>query len=528
MNNESINFSKKFNVTGTCIPEKHYMVNIENKLQQIFSMIEDGQYFTINRPRQYGKTTTLFLLMKRLFATEEYLPLKISFEGLGMESYSSEQRFIEGFLSSLRSFFRFNHRPELLEYIEASAGLETFEQLKHFITELCLKFDKKLVLMIDEVDKSSNNQLFLDFLALLRTKYLAQNEGLDVTFHSVILAGVHDVKSLKLKLRPDEERIYNSPWNIAADFTVDLSFQPDEIATMLHDYVQSKQVEMDVQAIAEQLYYYTSGYPFLVSRLCKIIDEYLIKTQQWQVCDIEDAVNRILIERNTNFESLIKNLENNTTLYDMVSEILIEGAQKQYNEDNPLINLGLMYGILRNEKNVVTMHNRIYEQRVYNYMSSKIETSTTTGHYNFRGNFIDERDNLDLEQVLVKFQEFMQYEYSRKDVEFLERNGRLLFLAFLKPIINGKGFDFKEVQISEEKRLDVVVTWLHEKHVIELKIWRGDAAHQKGIRQLVDYLDRWQLQIGYLVIFDFRIPDNKEWKHEWIKASGKDIFLVMV
>ncbi len=78
-----------------------------------------------------------------------------------------------------------------------------------------------------------------------------------------------------------------------------------------------------------------------------------------------------------------------------------------------------MYGIFRNEKNVVTMHNRIYEQCVYNYMSSKIETSTTTGHYNFRDNFIDERDNLNLEQVLVKFQEFMQYEYSRKDAEFL-------------------------------------------------------------------------------------------------------------
>ncbi len=91
-----------------------------------------------------------------------------------------------------------------------------------------------------------------------------------------------------------------------------------------------------------------------------------------------------------------------SNLYNMVYEILIEGDQKQYNEDNPLINLGLMYGIFRNEKNMVKMHNRIYEQRVYNYMSSKIETSTTTGHYNFRDNFIDEHDNLGLEQALIK------------------------------------------------------------------------------------------------------------------------------
>ncbi|MDM8515909.1 hypothetical protein QUF76_06895 [Desulfobacterales bacterium HSG16] len=338
-----------------------------------------------------------------------------------------------------------------------------------------------------------------------------------------------DVKSLKLKLRHHEEQTYNSPWNIAADFLVDLSFQPAEISTMLHDYAQSKQVDMDVQKVAEQLYHYTSGYPFLVSRLCKIIDEHMMKSPQWrEKQDVEEAVKCILMENNTNFESLIKNLENYPNLYNMVYEILMEGDQKQYNEDNPLINLGLMYGIFRNKKNIVHMHNRIYEQRVYNYMSSKIETSIKTGHYNFRDNFIDGHDNLDLEQVLVKFQEFMQYEYSRKDASFLERNGCLLFLAFLKPIINGKGFDFKEVQISEEKRLDVVVTWLHQKHVIELKIWRGKAAHQKGILQLVDYLDRWHLQTGYLVIFDFRTPKHKKWTCEWIKTSGKNIFTVMV
>ena len=322
--------NKKFNVTGTCIPEKHYMVNIEHKLQQIVSMIEDGQYFTINRPRQYGKTTTLFLLMKRLFATEEYLPLKISFEGLGTESYASQKRFIEGFLWLLRKFFQFNQLPELSTYTEQQRHLDTFGQLDQCITELCVKSGKNIVLMIDEVDKSSNNQLFLDFLALLRTKYLARNEGQDVTFHAVILAGVHDVKSLKLKLRPNEERTYNSPWNIAADFTVDLSFQPDEIATMLHDYAQLKQVAMDVQAIAEQLYYYTSGYPFLVSRLCKIIDERLMKSPQWQEQDVEEAVNRILTESNTNFESVIKNLENYPDVYKTVYHLIKIGRASCY------------------------------------------------------------------------------------------------------------------------------------------------------------------------------------------------------
>ncbi len=44
---------KKFNITGACVPEKHYMIDIEKKLEQIGAMIEAGEYFTINRPRQY-------------------------------------------------------------------------------------------------------------------------------------------------------------------------------------------------------------------------------------------------------------------------------------------------------------------------------------------------------------------------------------------------------------------------------------------------------------------------------------------
>ena len=214
---------KIFNDTGVCIPEKHYMVDISAKLAAIFRLVEQGKYFVINRPRQYGKTTTLFLLAKLLAEKSDYLPVKISFETISAESYQNQKGFLAEFFLILKKFFRFNRLPEFLEFTETSPQPETLGQLDRFITELCLKFPKKLILMIDEVDKSSNNQLFLDFLAMLRAKYLLSREGQDVTFYSVILAGVHDVKSLKLKIRPDEERKYNSPWNIAVDFTVQVS-----------------------------------------------------------------------------------------------------------------------------------------------------------------------------------------------------------------------------------------------------------------------------------------------------------------
>jgi hypothetical protein len=249
------------------------MADISGKIDAIFKLVEEGDYFVINRPRQYGKTTTLYLLERRLQQQLDYFPVFISFEGFGTESYKNEQNFIEAFFSKLRAVFRFYKRNDLLPLLDNGQAITTLNRLDEWISELTNVANQRLVLMIDEVDKSSNNQLFLDFLGLLRTKYLLAVQGKDLTFHSVILAGVHDVKSLKLKIRPDEERKYNSPWNIAVDFTVDLSLTPHEIQTMLQEYSATTGVQMDFMQIAARLHYFTSGYPFLVSKLCKIMDE---------------------------------------------------------------------------------------------------------------------------------------------------------------------------------------------------------------------------------------------------------------
>ena len=130
-------------------------------------------------------------------------------------------------------------------------AVDSLSELSDTISKLVKKSAKKVVLLIDEIDKSSNNQLFLSLLGILRNKYLDRWEV--PTFHSVILTGVHDVKTLKLKLRPDEERKYNSPWNIAADFEVDMSFSPIEIQPMLVAYATDNEVQVDAPQVAERL-----------------------------------------------------------------------------------------------------------------------------------------------------------------------------------------------------------------------------------------------------------------------------------
>ena len=55
------------------------MVNMQDRLRDIETMVAAGEYFTINRARQYGKTTLLNLLEEKL--AHEYTVLSISFEG---------------------------------------------------------------------------------------------------------------------------------------------------------------------------------------------------------------------------------------------------------------------------------------------------------------------------------------------------------------------------------------------------------------------------------------------------------------
>lgn len=55
-------------------------------------------------------------------------------------------------------------------------------------------------------------------------------------------------------------------------------------------------------------------------------------------------------------------------------KILLNGAVKQFNIDNPVINLAYVYGIIEDSNGIAKVSNRIFEQRIYNYYTSKTET----------------------------------------------------------------------------------------------------------------------------------------------------------
>ena len=187
---------KKFNITGVCYPHVHYMMDNKHKLKEIVELIVEGEYFTINRPRQFGKTTSLFYLEELLQESKEYIVLKMSFEDIDDTFNESDNAFAQIFMRKLERAFKRKDADLYTLMQKLRTGVHTMNDLSDAITEIADVAQKKLVLLIDEVDASANYIPFLKFLAMLRTKYLDRYDPDNLTFYSIVLTAVHDIKAL--------------------------------------------------------------------------------------------------------------------------------------------------------------------------------------------------------------------------------------------------------------------------------------------------------------------------------------------
>lgn len=528
---------RRFNITGSCSPQRHYMVQLDDRIKKIKEdYVDEGSYFVINKGRQYGKTTTLRALTKYL--AMDYIVLFLDFQKISAKKFTDESIFSKSFVDKLLLAFRNveaedkEKLEELLSDFKNGCPDIGLDELFECLSCLCGNSSRPIVLIIDEVDSASNNRVFLDFLAQLRGYYLERDET--PIFHSVILAGVYDIKNLKLKLRPDVEHKYNSPWNIAERFNVDMSFAADQIASMLEEYEADHHTGMEIREVAQDIYQYTSGYPYLVSAICKILDEELIGKEcfdcykdVWTKEGIIQAVKIILNEKSALFESMRGHIRENPDMKQMLYAILFQGESISYNADNEVIDLAHMFGYIVEKDGCVQIANRIFETRLYNYFLSEEELSSAIGNMAKRdkGYFIHD-GYLDMDVVLEKFVEYFTDIYSDNDNKFIENYGRKFFLLYLKPIINGTGNYYIEAQTRDARRTDVIVDYLGEQFIVELKIWYGNEYNERGEKQLSDYLDYYHKDKGYMISFNFN--KNKTTGVREIQIGNKTIVEAVV
>ena len=519
---------RRFNITGTCYPYKHYMVDISERLDNIARFVADGQYITINRGRQYGKTTTLFHLWERL--KTDYVVFSISFEALGSSEFQSNESLAYSFFEQMRKTLKYANKDtdenvkkifaDISEQYSSTKRLD-LNTLSDFISDVCATSTNPIVLFIDEVDNASNYESFIELLRLLRNKYL--NREIEPTFQSVILAGVYDIKNLKLKVRPDSDHQYNSPWNIAVPFTENMAFSKEQIAQMISDYEADHKTGMNINKIASLIEDYTSGYPFFVSKICKTIDD---NKFAWNTEGVIDAVKIILKESNTFFDDLNKKLDDFPELEKMLKDILYYGNAYPFNIDIKIISIAKMFNYIDDNNGRVKISNRIIETRLYNrFMMNELLDNIYAAGDTDKNQFI-ENGELKMDKILERFVFHFNEIYGQQTEKFREEEGRRYFMLYVRPIINGTGNYYIEAETRDRSRTDMIIDYLGRQYIIEMKIWRGESYNERGERQLLEYLDYYHIDKGYLLSFCFN--RNKQQGVKTIKIGNREIVEAVV
>jgi hypothetical protein len=390
------------------------------------------------------------------------------------------------------------------------------------------------VLIIDEADAASNNDIFVTFLGRLREKYLLRNAGKDYTFHSVILAGVYDIRNIKQKIilsgkytpNPGESH-ENSPWNIAANFKVDMSFSAKEIETMLAQYENDHHTGMNIEEIAGEIRFYTSGYPYLVSQICMQIDTEL--DRNWTLDGVQAAIKIMLKDNYALLEYIVKKIADDENLSNLLFDITIANIYYKYNADDPVVKTGLMFGILASGTDQLQIHNKIFEIRIADYFVMKNAREWRDKAIRGTVNEIVKDSVFNMELCLDKFKRDYARIYTDRNINFLETYGKLVFLTYISPVLNCTGFYHFEPETRDGGKMDLVIDYLKQQFILELKLWYGESRHEEDYTQLAGYLKSKNADCGYLLTFDFRQKGNDDFaESKWIEWDGKRIYDVVV
>jgi len=153
--------------------------------------------------------------------------VSLDFQRMSYLDFENESAFVHGMAREINKKIRpMKHVPEeirdgLLKLTDKAGQNVPMAELFDCLSDWCTQSEKPIVIMIDEVDTAANNQVFLDFLA---------------------------------QLRSDEEHMENSPWNIVADFLVNMSFTAEDIQGLLQEYEDDYLTGMDIRKMSDILY----------------------------------------------------------------------------------------------------------------------------------------------------------------------------------------------------------------------------------------------------------------------------------
>ncbi|MDR3121092.1 MAG: AAA-like domain-containing protein, partial [Clostridiales bacterium] len=445
-----------FNVAGPCNPQDHYMIDAVRRLgAEVFSLIQDKQYFVIHAARQTGKTTLLRELTRRINAEEKYYALYCSLEKA--QGIADPEKGILSVVGALREKLDTYGFPHASAFGTDNAGYDYSNILQRSLRLYCAKLDKPLVVFFDEADALSD-QTLISFLRQLRDGYVDRPDAPFV--HSLGLIGMRNIRDYRDQYRAPEKTLgSSSPFNIVTSTMTLRNFTQEEIAELYAQHTADTGQVFEKAAV-ELVWRQTQGQPWLVNAIAREAVQNITRADPRQPITadmIETAIQTIILQRGTHFDSLMARLREERI--QRVIEPIITGEANKLSRLSDDYHYAKDMGLIRNDRGKVEIANPIYAEVVVRTLNWDTQQSIEERGYPYQmPRYIKEDGTLDMDFLLRDFQSFWRENAAiwHEKYDYKEAAPQLVMLAFLQRVVNGGGRVLREMA-AETRRVDLCV-----------------------------------------------------------------------
>jgi hypothetical protein len=496
---------KHFNTAGPNQAEFHYLLDplARIDLDAIVELIQQQRYFVMHAPRQTGKTTCLLALRDHLNGADRYAALYVNIEG-AQAARGDVAAGIRAIIASIgaqaRRLFDLQAFDDSIPAILAQRGPQA--ALTEVLAKLCEALVKPVVLVLDEVDALIGDTL-ISLLRQIRAGYTDRPKHFPQT---IILCGVRDVRDYRMTMADGEVITGGSAFNIKAESLRLGDFSREEMTALYQQHTDATGQVFEPAAL-DLAWSSTQGQPWLANALAEQAvwktKANLDRTVAINLERMRDAREALILRNDTHLDQLSDKLREPRVR--AVIEPMLMGERSEANEadEQYVLDLGL---IRRDALSKMTLPaNTIYAEVLPRVLSRIAQTSLHPD--DVRASWQDAQGRLQPRQFLLNFLDFWRNhgEAMMRTVPYHEAAPHLVLMAYLQRVINGGGRIEREYAAGAG-RLDLLVIVGDQQMAIEVKVWRTGRKDPliDGLVQMQRYLQRLNLPLGYLVIFDQR------------------------
>ncbi|MDR3135269.1 MAG: AAA-like domain-containing protein [Deltaproteobacteria bacterium] len=505
---------KRFNTTGPCVPEKHYMLPVLPRLPDVDDMIEGEFYFILHAPRQSGKTTFLDFLTEKINTQGKMYALSCSIASV--RDISDHEKAINEIQSLINRSVDLSSVPSIkrLAYtFDALPGQTLTTKINILLNNLCESLDKDLVVFFDEADCLHEKPL-IPFLAQIRDGYNARHKPRQKFPRSIALVGMRDIRDYLRQARKDEQSMgIASPFNIKKKALTLANFTEPEIQILYRQHTEATGQIFEDSAISKA-WHWSEGQPWLVNALADtVIADELRNDFSVTVtgAHIDQAAEILIKRRDTHIDSLLERLTEPRVI--KVMDAVFAGTKSPvpiYSDDRKYcLDLGL---VVQEKNGALRPSNKIYREVMSRVITDQIQFQLSDNISKFKWN---DGQLILMTKLLADFQKFWRHDsrsfpFLKADFaahKFDEATYSFMLLAYLQKIVNSGAI--VDRQYAEGRgAVDISVKYKGREYLIEVKL--EYSYNKESLSQLANYLDIAGEKEGWLVVFDRN--KNKLWE----------------